>query len=435
MKKLLLLTLAAILCLGAAAQTKKTRNAAATDSKSVTARKISVTYTEGLKAFYSGRPDEAMRIFQQIVLDNPAHDASYFMMAKIYTSKRDFHSAEQSLKQAIKANKGNIWYVLELADVYMQMQDYAKAVKLWEQVCAEKNNNEFYLYALSECYLNLRKFDKVIATYDRMEELVGHNDEITKAKVQLWLYQDKVREAVGEYDKLIKLFPHNAEYYVMAGRIYQSNNMLAQAYPYYEKAFELNSDNPDVYSALADYWAAKGDIEHQFRVLESLFANPVIEEADKSARMRNFTAEVLKSRTETNIGYVERLADVLIATHPDYSKGYEYKADVYVLRSQYRQSIPYFEKALNFDNTDFSVWEDFCYALKQLNDWAPLLKFEEDIQDIYSYNAQMMYNLALAHKQNGNHEKAVQCLRKASSSAFEPELKNAIRQTLQELEK
>ena len=52
---------------------KKTRNVAKTDATSVNHRKISVQYTEGLKAYYSGNMSEALKIFNGILLDNPKH--------------------------------------------------------------------------------------------------------------------------------------------------------------------------------------------------------------------------------------------------------------------------------------------------------------------------------------------------------------------------
>ena len=223
MKKTILFLLIAVSCLVVFGQNgktpKTTRNIAKTDVSSVSARKISVQYTEGLNAYYSGNASEALKIFNGIILDNPKHDASYFMLARIYPDQQNVHEAVNALQQAIKIDKNNIWYKVDLADLYMQMEEYATAAKLWEQICKEKDNNEYYLYSLSEAYLNMKKLDKVIDTYNRMEAIIGHNDDITRVKVSIWLYTNKVKEAVGEYDKLIKMFPHNADYYIQAGNI------------------------------------------------------------------------------------------------------------------------------------------------------------------------------------------------------------------------
>lgn len=436
MKKLFLLFLTLACVLVVAAQPKqKTRNMAATDKASVQARKISVTYTDGLKSFYSGRPNEAMKIFQGIILDNPNHDASYFMMSKIYAEKKNYHDAVDALLQASKIDKKNIWYKVELANVYMKMEEYASAAKLWEQICKEKDNNEYYLYALSECYLNVQKLEKVIATYDRMEEIMGHNDEITNAKVQLWLYMNKVKEAVGEYDKLIKLFPHNAEYYVKAGKIYQSNDMMPQALSYFEKASELQTNDPEVSVALANYWKQKGNKDKYFQSLKAIFANPSVEITKKTAPMHQFVSEALNPLKIEEVREAQQLAQALMQAHPDQPVGYAYMASLNVVQSRYEESIPYFETAIEKDNTVFAVWEDYCYVLKRLDQWQRLLRYESDIKELFPNNAQMLCGLGLAYLKAKNPTKALEYLKKANAYAFEAELKTTIRKAIQEAEK
>ncbi len=130
--------------------TKKTRKTANVSAAAVSDRKISVRYTDGLKAFYSGNNSEAMKIFNGIILDNPKHDPSYFMLAKINTDKKNYQDAIENLLSAIKMDKTNVWYKIELANLYMKTEDYVNAAKMWESVCKIKDNNEYYLYSLAE---------------------------------------------------------------------------------------------------------------------------------------------------------------------------------------------------------------------------------------------------------------------------------------------
>ena len=434
MKRIFLLLMVSLLLSGASAQTKKTRNTAAMDPSSIMARKISATYTDGLKAYYSGRPNEAMKVFQGIILDNPNHDASYYMMGKIYADQKSYHDAEQALLQAVKLDKKNIWYKIDLADIYMQKGEYAAAAKLWETICKEKNNNEYYLYALSECYLNMQKPEKVISTYSRMEDIIGHNDEITQAKVLLWLYMNKVKEAVGEYDKLIKLFPHDVGNYVKAGRICQSNNMMPQALSYYEKAMELRADDADVCVAMANYWEQQGNRQKQFECLLPFFRNSSADIVKKTAPMHSFVSEAVKNKKQEDIRQAEQLADALMQAHPDMALGYAYKASLNVVQKKYRESMPYFEQALSRDNTVFVVWDDYCYVLKQLDDWTPLLKYEQDIVSLFPNNARLLSGLGLGFLQQKKMDKALEYLNKANVYAYDPELKATIRQAIQTAE-
>lgn len=433
MKRIFVTLFLASLCLLSFGQgQKKTRNIAKTDVSAVSARKISVQYTDGLKAFYNGNMSEALSIFNGIILDNPKHDASYYMLSRIYTEQQKTHDAVEALNQAIKINKKNIWYKVDLADLYNQMQEYSAAAKLWEQICKEKDNNEYYLYALSEAYLNMKKLEKVVDTYDRMEKIMGYNDDITQAKVSLWLYMNKIKEAVGEYDKLIQLFPHNAEYYVKAGNIYQSNNMPAQAMEYYKKAQELNASDPQFNITMANYWEQQGNSEKQVQALLKVFGNSSVTMQEKLPYMRTLLGKALRNKDAKAVSLADMLADTLIAVHPDDANGYAFKATVSIMQKKYEQALTNFEKAIAIDNAAYSLWDDYCFVLNQLDRWPNLLKYEKDLQELFPQNARMLCNLGLAHLYSNHADKAIEYFMQAKTFAYEKDQLDVIYQGLAE---
>lgn len=433
MKRLLIFVLVSSLCLMSFGQSgKKTRNIAQTDANAVSARKISVQYTEGLKAFYNSNMAEALSVFNGIILDNPKHDASYYMLSRIYTEQQNTHDAVESLLKAIKINKKNVWYKVDLADLYFQMQDYPAAAKIWEQVCKEKNNNEYYLYALSEAYLNMKKLEKVVDTYNRMEKIIGYNDDITQAKVSIWLYMNKIKEAVGEYDKLIKMFPHTAEYYVKAGNIYQSNNMPAQAMEYYKRAQELSSNDPQFNITMANYWEQQGNFEKQVQALLKVFGNSSVTMQEKLPYMRTLLGKALRNKDAKAVSLADMLADTLIAVHPDDANGYAFKATSSIVQKKYEQALTNFEQALAIDNATYSLWDDYCFVLNQLDRWPNLLKYENDLQELFPQNARMLCNLGLAHLYSQHADKAIEYFMQAKTFAYEKEQLDVIYQGLAE---
>lgn len=411
---------------------KKTRNIAKTDDASVAARKISVRYTEGIKAYHTGNYAEALRIFNGIILDNPKHDPSYFMLSMVHTSQNNPQEAIHNLQQALKIDKSNVWYKVDLADLYMQTENYAAAAKLWEQICKEKDNNEYYLYSLSQAYVNLNKLDKVLDTYNRMETLMGHNDEITRAKVAIWLYQNKVKEAVGEYEKLIKIYPHNADFYVKAGDIYQSNDMLTQAMSYYEKAAAMNANDPNLNMTLANYYSKKGDENKQNYYLMKVFANPSVEIAEKTPFLSRIIAGTLRDPKQSNIALAEQLSDTLIKVHPESAEGYQFKATMLTVQKKYAQALGFYEKSFSIDNTNFSAWNDYCYVLNQLDQWNRILTYEKDLLELFPTNAIMLCNLGLGYLYANNADKAIEYLKQSLTFTYEKEQKKVIYSALSE---
>lgn len=409
---------------------KKTRNVAKTDATAVNARKVSVDFTSGLKAYYSGNTNEALKLFDGIILDNPKHDASYFMLAKIYKGQKNYADAVSALQHAMKIDKKNVWYKVEMANLYSLMNDYAASAKLWEQICKEITNNEYYLYSLAECYLNLEKPMKVIETYSRMEEVMGTNDEITRVKASLWLYMNDVKSAAGEYDALIAKYPHNVDYYIQAGIIYQSNNMPEEASKYFQKAESINPDDPQLNLALAAYWERKRQPEKVSAYVYKVFNNPDVLMSEKQPYMRSYMATAVRSKSPADIKRAGDLAEALIKAHPTEAEGYVCRARLLVLVQKYAEAQPYYDKALLYDNTSFSVWEDYCYVLDKLDRQQDILKYEQDITELFPQNAAMLYQLGIGCLKAQNAEKAIDYLKQALVMTYEADKKKLVNKAL-----
>lgn len=410
--------------------TKKVRHLADMDAASVNARSVSVRYTDGLKCYYAGRTSEAINVFQGIILDMPKHDASYFMLAKIATDLKEYHTAQQHLLTAAKIDKQNIWYKVELANLYMKMQQFDQASKLWEQIVKEKNNNEYYAYNLAECYFNAGKYVKVIDAYNLMEKIMGHNDELTKVKVQMWLYMGKLKEAVGEYDKLIKEFPHNAELYVAAGDVYRDKNMMDMAYSYYEKAIELNPNDIHTNMTMANYWGKKGELEKQMKCLMTVFGSVECDVSEKASYLRPIVEKAMKTKSAEDIKRAEQLTDRLLATNPNDVVGYLAKGGICGLKGDYKNAIAAYERALSFDNTSFELWVEYCEALGKDNSMQRLTVYENDILELFPQNAAMLGNLGLAFLQDNKPDKAIDYLKQALALSYDPSQQALIYQGL-----
>ena len=417
MRKLLyMILLVALLVPSLQAQTPKQRNVAATDKTSVSARKIAVAYTDGLKAYYTGNTNEALKVFNGILLDNPKHDPSHYMLAKIDADKKDYRSAISHLQTASKIDKKNIWYKVDMAQYYQEIEDYATAAKLWEQICKEKKN-EYYLMALAGCYYEMHRYDKMIQAYDRLEEILGYQNEITEYKVQVYLAMDKVQEAVGEYDKLIKMYPGNAEYYTKAAAIYASNDMLDKAMPYFSKAAELDPSNAEMLVNLFSYWFYQKDQPQTTHFMTLAFQSPKVTWREKRSMVSQYLA------TFNNAQATEQAQKVLegeLKNSRDNAEVYAFLAGVYLAEKKMKMSADTFERAFQLDPSllaDF--FKPYLSAVESLDEWSRLIPFEKDLLELYPQNSHVYMLLGSAYYEVKNYDKAISLFLKAESFAFE----------------
>ena len=185
MKKVLFFIVCIALTFGLSAQTgKKTRKTASNSKEAVTERQISNRFNQGLRSFYTAQYEEALQQFSGILADAPKHAPSYFMMGRIYTERKQYSEAENAFKQAIKLDKNNIWFQVELAEFYMSTGNYKDPLPYWEKICQKFPDNVIYLEHLYQCYSICQMNDKAIAVHERLETLTDKPEPVQEVPVE-----------------------------------------------------------------------------------------------------------------------------------------------------------------------------------------------------------------------------------------------------------
>ena len=174
MKKSLLLLIVSVLWLCGYAQTgKKIRHTVSNSQTAVTERAISSRFNQGLRYYYTAQFEDALQSFSGILLDAPRHAPSYFMLFRVYKGRQQFAEAENALKQAVKFDKDNIWYQVELARTYVADGDYKSATPMWEKICREIPDNAEFLTVLSTCYTKTGAPEKASEIQSRLDVQAG----------------------------------------------------------------------------------------------------------------------------------------------------------------------------------------------------------------------------------------------------------------------
>ena len=385
-------------------------------------RKLSASFADGLKNFYTDNYTAAESNFRYVISKKPQNDAAFYMLSKIRSANSDFAGAAYYLQEAMKIDKHNEWYVVEMAKVNDNLGDYKQSAKYWEEVCKLKPSNEYYLFSLADAYLNYEKYYEVIKVYDRLEKLVGKNDEITNAKKNIYLYLNDVKSAVAEYDKLIKEFPYEVKYYTQAGNIYLTNNMPDKAFEYFQNALKIDKDNPYVHLSLANYYEEKKKEDESFKALLIAFKNDELDIEEKLPILKSYFSAALTSKDEKSLKKTRQLADAIILAHPNALEGWATLAGLQLLKGSYEDARISLEKALSINNTQFSIWEDYLFVLSQLKDYQTIANNETEISELFPTNAVMLYSLGMAFQNLKQPDLAVNYLNQAAMYAFETAL-------------
>jgi predicted Zn-dependent protease len=238
-KSLFLLIVSALWLCGFAQPGKKIRNTASNTQAAVTERAISSRFNQGLRYYYTAQYEDALKSFSGILSDAPKHAPSYFMLSRIYVGRQQFTEAKNALKQAVKFDKNNIWYQVELARAYMTDEDYKAAAPIWEKVCREIPDNVEFLTHLATCYKKTNAMDKSAEVQSRLDVLTGQKDSDEHPDNS----DDKQGEGTG---------------FKAQGMAAMKAQQYEQAASCFERALREDDTDYDLWSVFADAVAKSG---------------------------------------------------------------------------------------------------------------------------------------------------------------------------------
>ena len=384
-------------------------------------RAQSIIFANGLREFYSQNYSAANKLFTEVLTQNPKNDAAYYLLNKIAAEQKDFLLAAHYLKEAIKLDKKNEWYQMDLAGVYEQLGDFAGAVKIWEEICKVKYQNEYYLMALANNYLQLGKLQEVIKVYDKIESILGKNDNLTETKKNIWLYLNDVKNAVREYEKLLELYPYEIGYYITAGEIYLSNNMPDKAFPFFQKAMQIDAENGELNLSLYNYYATIKKNDESFEALLKAFSSKELEIEAKLPILKKYLTDAFRLQIN-DLKLLEKtklLAQAITEIHPYDLEGWVALAKLNTIVNQYQEAKSLYEKCIELDESQYTIWEDYFYVLSKLKDYATIVLNQELIDEYFPINASLQYGLALALYEEKQYDSALKAAKQALSFTFD----------------
>ena len=240
MRKLFFLLVVGVMCVCGYAQSgKKTRHTASNSQTAVTERAISSRFNKGLRYYYMAQYEDAMQMFSSILTDAPKHAPSYFMLSRVYVERQQFSEAENVLKQAVKYDKDNIWYQVELAKRYVADGNYKSAIPMWEKICREIPDNTDFLTLLATCYEKTGDSGKASEIQFRLDVLTGKDAP------------KKQSDAISEES-------NDGGSYKTQGLAAIKSQQYSQAVAFLEKALREDDTDYELWSAFADAVAKSG---------------------------------------------------------------------------------------------------------------------------------------------------------------------------------
>jgi tetratricopeptide (TPR) repeat protein len=360
--------------------------------------KITAIQLDAEKAKLMEDSDEAIKKYRELLeIDNKNANA-YYQIALIHFQKNKIDDALFEAEEAVKYDPGNKWYTELLAKSQVKSGKIKEAIKTYESLIqknpldAENYFDLAYLYLQSNLPLN------AVKTYDQFEKNYGVEESVVLQKEKIYLKLNMFEKAVAEIQKLIDAYPDDAEYLSMMADLYALNGKKEMAVPYYQKILNIDPENAQALLSLADINSAKGDTTARIEGMRKVFANPNMN-IDAKIRMLFPFIQYYEIR-KAKIVEAQELSQILVQTHPDQSKAFAIKGDVFYIDQKDDTALVAYLKALELQKDIFTVWQQVFAIYSNKREWAKIealtteaLEYFPNQAIVYLYKGNAEYQL------------------------------------------
>lgn len=273
-----------------------------------------MNYYEGLKQYYSGTADNAIKFLNRAISLNKENDAAYFILSQIYQGKNQRIEALKNAELAYTYSLGNEDYGLNYAQNLQRLNRLDSALNVYSQLIAKDSANTDLLLNMSLIYGVKGDMGKSIKLYDEFSSKYGNNETILENKQKLYLQFNQLDSAISVGNKLVELFPDNPRHITLIADIYANKGNDSLAIDYNLKALELVPTYPLAQIGLSDAYRREARYTDYFRMLNQIFKNDEIKNSDKV----NYFNQFLENKQFYQVFYpnIDTLITNFIVTYP-----------------------------------------------------------------------------------------------------------------------
>ncbi|RFS23858.1 hypothetical protein DVR12_08185 [Chitinophaga silvatica] len=308
---------------------------------------------------------------------NKQNATPYYEMARLQMELQNPASSLNFARQAVALDSQNHWMLVTLADAYAVNEKYDSAAIVFNKLIQQYPDNEDYIYNKAILLAKANKPASALAVLNQLEEKVGVVEEIVYQKQRLLLRLSLVEDAAAEVKKLIDKNPDEVKYYILLAEIYDANDMEAEATKVYQQALTKDPDNPRALIALSSFAKKHNDSKSYWANLSKAFANPYYSIDEKVAFVYPYLQMMTVDSGKIDEGL--KLTALIIKAHPKDAKAYALRGDMFSQADQLDSAEESYKKALQLDDSRFSVWYQLMWIYSRKNDPAALLTLSNTV--------------------------------------------------------
>lgn len=365
-----------------------------------------------------GKTDEAINKYEHAIRLNKEDADVYLSWGALLIKKKNYNEAKEKLELAVQYNNKDArpLYMLSIVEIETGNLDSALDKLLWI-VDATENNFEA-LHNIAYIYFKKKDYDNAISYAKKSLAIFQHKVETYLLLGDIYAIKNKEKESLQFYEMAEM---NNLKTFFL----YMSWAISLQKFNHHDKAIEkLHCANECLNSKKVDEVYARLALSY-FRTNQKELA---IKHKDiaLSINQKNYMANSIAAEIEIDKKDYNSALKYLKQCEDDFeNKGHNYMlmAQCYDALNDYKNTIYYFKKALDYSPDNTTILEKYCTYLNKNKEFDLTKKKLKSISDktnninILNLYFSALYNLAKQDGYKYNVEKAIEIANKIETTS------------------
>ncbi len=375
----------------------------------------------------SGKTDEAIAIYQEVLKIDNKNYAAAFELARIYLGKSDNEEAVRWIRKAIELAPGNTFFHEFLAELYHNNGRYAEAAAVYEDLIRLQPREVSYHYQQAFQWVKANDIPKALKVYDELEKKTGVNEELARRKQALYLGSGDTKKAAKEIEKLVTAFPKTLEYRHMLAAFHLQTGNEDAAEKVFHEILAIDPDDPRALMALAGQQTQNTDESRYLSALKPAFEDQNVSIDLKIGKILPLIQKVADNGDPSLAAGVLDLTGVLEKVHPSDAKAFAASGDLLYHSRRLPEALEKYTRAIQLNDGVYAVWEQILLIHAREHQYKEIVRTSESAIEIFPNRAALYYFYGMAQLELGDPEDAVSLLDQALlMSSGDPLLRQSI---------
>lgn len=250
-------------------------------------------FFEALKQKAIENYDKSVTALLKCIAIDDSESVLYFELGKNYNLLKNFGAAEEALKEAVKQEPDNEWYLDELYAAYVNLKDYRRAIKTIKQLVKFHPD---YKEDLASIYIQTQNYKDALKVLDELDDELGLSTDRDRLRNQIYNATGRKKEQIENLKDRVDKDPEAEKNYLALIYRYSENNDEEKAYETAITLLEIHPESQLVHLALYKFYLNDNKQEEGIASMKTVLSSKLIDAEAKVKVLADFVRFVSENQ-------------------------------------------------------------------------------------------------------------------------------------------